>query len=206
MAEFEVAKTTGQCCVTGRTFEPGDVFYSALFETKEGFERRDYAEAVWEGPPAEAICHFKTRLLEKEARKKTFVDDDVLVNFFQRLADASDSGKLRFRFVIALILLRKRILKYEQSIRDGDREAWIVRLMKDKSTHRVVNPVLDETEVEALITEIGTILHGDFDAPTGEADEGGGEDAPGSASGASQPEHVNAAAEAVGGADEDAAH
>ncbi len=163
MADYEVTRTVGQCASTGRTFDEGESFYSALFETTEGFERRDYSEQSWDGPPEGAFCHFKTKLPTKEKARKTFVDDDVLINFFQRLEKSEDDGKLRFRFVLSLILMRKRLLKYVGTIREGGQEFWQMRLMRDKSTHKVLNPVLSETEIESLTGELGMILHGGTD-------------------------------------------
>lgn len=167
MTEYEVTRAVGRCTVTGRTFSEGELFHSALFETPDGFERRDYSTESWEGPPEGALCHFQTRLAKKEeARKKLFVDSDVLINLFLRLADIDDPLKLRFRFVLSLIMLRKRLLKYERTVREDSREFWEMRMMRDKTLHRVLNPVLDEQEIQELTGELGSILAGQLpDAP-----------------------------------------
>lgn len=160
MIDYEVSRPAGTCSVTGRAFDEGEVFFTAIFETPEGFARKDYSTDAWTGPPDGALCHFKTRMPRKAETKKTFVDDDTLINFFQRLADSEDASKLRFRFVLSLILLRKRLLKYEKTIREGGAEYWSMRLMRDKSTHRVYNPVLTDAEIEDLTGQLGSILAG----------------------------------------------
>lgn len=161
MTEYEVTRAAGRCHATDREFKEGEVFFSALFETAQGFERRDYCAEAWRGPPEGALCHFQTRLAKKEeARKKLFVDDDVLINFFLRLAEASEAIKLRFRFVLSLIMLRKRLLKYERTVRGEGQEFWEMRLMRDKTVHRVFNPSLDENEIQELTGELGNILAG----------------------------------------------
>ncbi len=165
MADYEISKTAGTCSACGRTFAEGESFYSVVYETPEGFERRDIAEDCWQGPPEDAFCHFKTRLPKKEAKKrKRFVDDNVLIEFFRRLDKTEDAQKLRFRFVLSLILLRKRILKYEGTHRDDAGEFWDMRLVREKTIHRVFNPSMDESEIESLTRELGVILEGeDFD-------------------------------------------
>ena len=160
MNEFEVARPGGRCHVSGRQLEPGEDFYTVLIETPQGFERRDYSMENWQGPPGGAFCHFKTRLPSREGPKRTFVDDDVLINFFLRLAGSEEAMKLRFRFVLSLILLRKRLLKYERTIREDEKEFWEMRLMRDKTAHRVFNPALNDTEIGELTTELGSILAG----------------------------------------------
>jgi len=174
MTEYEVTRATGQCHVTGRAFKEGETFYSALFETPQGFERRDYCSEAWQGPPAEALCHFQTRLPKKEdAKKKLFVDDDVLINFFLRMAESTEAVKLRFRFVLSLILMRKRLLKYERTLREGAGEFWEMRLIKDRTLHRVLNPSLDEAEIHELTGELSNILAGQLPDVEDEAAAGG---------------------------------
>ncbi len=160
MTEYTISRASGCCAVSGRAFEAGEEFYSVIVEAQEGLERRDYSLAAWEGPPPGALCHFKTRLPAKEEARRTFVDDEVLINFFQRLAGAEDALKQRFRFVLALILLRKRLLKYERTVREPKGEHWDMRLVRDKTLHRVFNPVMNDREIEQVSGELSAILHG----------------------------------------------
>lgn len=161
MIEYEVSRSVGACCVTGRALAEGETFYSALFEGPQGFERRDYSEDAWQGPPEGALCVFKTRMPRKaEPAKKTFVDDATLIGFFLGLADGADASRLRFRFVLSLIMLRKRLLKYERTVREGGAEHWEMRLLRDKSLHRVLNPVLTDEQIEELTGRLGAVLAG----------------------------------------------
>ena len=160
MADYELMRTEGKCSVSGRSFQEGEDFYSVVIETPTGFERRDIAEDCWDGPPAEAMCFFKTRLAKKEKPHRTFVDDEVLANFFLRLSGNEEPLKLRFRFVLSLILMRKRVLKYARTIQEDGGEYWEMRMVRDKSLHKVFNPVLNDAEIEELTGELGAILHG----------------------------------------------
>lgn len=160
MAEYEISRTTGRCSISGRPLREDEEFYTAVIEGEAGIERRDYSLEAWQGPPAEALCFFKTRLPKKDEPKRTFVSDDVLVEFFLRLANAEDAAKQRFRFVLSLILLRKRLLKYERTVRDANGESLELRLMRDKTMHLVRDPALDESEIEELTGELSAILHG----------------------------------------------
>jgi hypothetical protein len=158
MTDYEIARPVGRCSVSGREFVEGETFHTVLFETPQGYERRDISEQCWQGPPPEAVCHFKAQLPKKEKPRKTFVNDELLLDFFRRLADSEDAAKLRFRFVLSLILMRKRLLKYEQTLRQEDGEFWEMRLTRDKSTHRVFHPPLGDAEIEELTRELGALL------------------------------------------------
>jgi hypothetical protein len=80
------------------------------------------------------------------------------------LADEGEPVKVQFRFLLALILMRKRLLKYDRTVHEGDSEVWLMRLRGDERQHKVVNPQLAEDQLEAVGQQLGTILHEDVTA------------------------------------------
>ena len=61
----------------------------------------------------EMFSFWRTSVPAGTAKKKLLVDDSVLLDLFARLEDKTDKQDVQFRFVLALILMRKRILRYE---------------------------------------------------------------------------------------------
>jgi hypothetical protein len=175
MEQREVATPTGVCAATGRELAEGDEYYAVLFEEGDSFRRADYALEAWTGPPEGAYCFFRTRVPVRAPKKKSLlVDDDMLVNFFARLAEETEAVRLQFRFVLALILMRKRLLRYEQTVQDQGDEYWQMRLVRDASLHRVLNPRLTDEQIEGVSQQLGAILRGDFadhDDGTSSSDE-----------------------------------
>lgn len=160
--QWQVETSTGKCAATGRVLNEGEQFYAVLFEVGESFRRADYSLQGWQGPPEGAYCHFKTRVPVKEKRKKLLVDNEVLAEFFRRLEDETEPVRVQFRFVLALILMRKRILRYDGTTTEESREIWQMTLTRDQSTHRVVNPHLTDVEIEGVSKQLSAILHGDM--------------------------------------------
>jgi hypothetical protein len=161
MKEYNIAPRTGVCNTTQRALEEGEEFYAVLFDVPEGFERRDYCLAAWEGPPEGFFCYFKSRVPQKEEKKRRFVDTEIMVNLFQRLAESDDEVKQHFRFVLALILMRKRVLKYLRTIQENDGEFWEMRVSGEDELFLVRNPKLTDEQIEKVSRELGAILHGD---------------------------------------------
>lgn len=159
MAEYEIGRSGGHCSGCGQALAGGQEFFSAVVERPGGLERKDWCAACWTGPPADALCHFRTRLAAREPRRRTFVDDAVLLEFFGRLGESPDDPVRRdFRFVLALILMRKRLLKYERTERDGGLDYWLLRLVRDGTHYRVLDPKLDEARVQLLTGELSVVL------------------------------------------------
>jgi len=162
MGEWEINKPLGQCHGTERKIEYGEEYFAALIETEEGLQRRDFCADYWESQKPEVFCYWKTRLPEPGQKKQLFVDDQMLMAFFERLGKETDQEKINFRFVLALILMRKRILKYNETKNVNGQELWCLRIVGEKHIAEVVNPHLDEEQIEQLSSQIGEILHTDL--------------------------------------------
>jgi hypothetical protein len=162
MAEWEINKPLGQCSGTERVLEDGEEYFGALVETEQGLERRDFSVEYWEETKPEVFCFWRTRLVAPDEKKQLFVDDEMLMAFFGRLAGETDPEKVNFRFVLALVLMRKRRLKYDATKTEGGQETWRLRVTGEKDIVEVVNPHLDEEQIEQLSSQIGQILQTDL--------------------------------------------
>lgn len=82
-----------------------------------GFRRIDVSLEAWGGEhrPEGVFAHWKAVVPEPNAKKKVFVDNDVLLNLLRRLADADAPDRVAFRFVLALILMRKKMVRYDRT-------------------------------------------------------------------------------------------
>src|SRR5947209_12016136 len=143
---YEVGRPHGRCVVCGEPIAPDDKFMAALRETPAGFERIDCMLACWERFDRTGVVAFwKTTMPRAEARKKLFVDDEVLCGLFERLAETQEPSKLNFRFVLGLILMRKRLLVYETSRKTEDgKEIWSMRFRGREDKLDMLNPQLTE--------------------------------------------------------------
>jgi hypothetical protein len=162
MDEWEVSKPLGQCCGSGQKIKYGEEYFAALVETEEGLARRDFCADYWLAKKPDVFCYWKTRLPRPDEKKHIFVDDEMLMAFFERLERESEQEKINFRFVLALILMRKRRLKYDSSKTEGDKEIWRLKVAGDKEFVEVINPNLDDEQIEQLTSQIGDILQTDL--------------------------------------------
>ncbi len=158
MAEWEIRRPTGICSGSGEPIEQGNEYFAALVETAEGFERRDYCLSYWQENQPKVFYFWKTKLADPEKKKKLFIDDDMLMAFFERLENEPQPNKINFRFVLALILMRKRLLRYEQTQVEDGQDVWTMRITGSKKTAKVIDPHLNEQEIELLTENIGEIM------------------------------------------------
>lgn len=160
MAEWQVARPTGRCANCGRLLAEGEVFHAVLVERAGALERLDYDAEHWGGPPADAFCFWRSRVPERRQKQKVVMDNETLTQLFRRLHPAKSDIQKQFRFVLALWLMRKKLLRFEQTLREGGQEIWQMRLTADDSPQRVERVALEDAELERASQQLRLLLEG----------------------------------------------
>ena len=158
---IEVGRPGNRCSVCAAELLPGDKLMAALCETTDGFDRADVCPTCWPSFDRGGVMAFwQASVRQPSAKPKRFVDDEVLCELFEKLADAPEQAKVNFRFVLGLILMRKRLLAYEASREEpGGRDVWVVRRRGRADRLDLLNPHLDEQQVADVSRQMGEILN-----------------------------------------------
>jgi len=168
---FELAKPTGACAATGDEIAVGDRFIATLVERpgEDKLERLDFSIGAWESgarpaPPLSLFGSWRTEMPEPGAQKQAFIDADGMTDLFEQLGESDDPRRRAFRYLLTLIMARKRLLRIEGQ-HDG---AMLVRLKGQALPPErggdgpplieVVNPGLDDQTVALATEQLGRVL------------------------------------------------
>jgi hypothetical protein len=163
-----VGKPTFRCAATGAALPAGTACMTAVRETEQGgFERLEYGMEAWNdgARPDGLLCWWKTIMPEADARKRLVLDDEAIEEVFDRLVDDARPNRVAVRWLLAMILLRKKRLRH---LRVEDRqgvEHWLFSRRGDEEgapATEVVRPQLDDEAIAALSDELGVVVA--FDA------------------------------------------
>ena len=155
--DWKVEKRTGECASCLRGFGPGDEHYSGVFREAQEFLRRDYCEVCWDARgKGEELSFWKTRVPRPDERKVRYVDDSVMLRLFGELEGREEEKDVRFRFVLALMLARRKVFKLS-SVEEG---FVLFDQKKAGKSHRVKDPSLKEDEIDALKEEVQMLFAG----------------------------------------------
>jgi hypothetical protein len=119
--DFNIRPVAKACAKSGRPFLPGDECWSVLVEKDGQLVRQDFSAEAWSGPPAEAIGHWRCSVPDSVDKGRPKLDPDSLFDYFLQLSDSPNLLQQQYRYVLALLLLRKRRLILEEVIDVDDR-------------------------------------------------------------------------------------
>ena len=146
----------GQVCQGCRKdFGPDDFVFSAILDDGEMLVRRDVCETCWE--PGDDVFSFWRHKVAPPAEPR-LADRSALMTIFSNLARADTERKRDFRYVLALALMRRRVLKPFSTRRDDGREIWVLRHPRDDSRHDVEVRPMTEERIQSLVSEVTQVI------------------------------------------------
>ena len=165
---YPVSKATGRCAASEVVLEPGEPCVATLSEVPEhGLTRLDYSMTAWEAgtrPPG-LFSFWKTIVPDRDAKPNPLVDDNVLVMIFEQLAEDEQPRRIALRFVLALILMRKRLLRFLGRREDDGGVVWLMRpkgASPETDPVEVIDPGLGDDDVLALSEQLSEALEADL--------------------------------------------
>ena len=162
-----VSRPTGLCAVTGEEIPHATPAIATLCEREEdaGFERFDYSVAAWDQGhrPERLFSHWRYITPQEGKKPDLVIDEAVIVDLFERLEGDDRPQRIAFRYIIALVLLRKRKLKLIGREEADVGEIWLLRWSGTESeVAKVQNPGIKEDEIHGLSDQLSDLLQGDI--------------------------------------------
>ncbi len=148
--DFNVRPAAKSCASSGRVFQPGEVCWSALIEKDGNLVRCDYCAAEWHGPPPGAVGHWRTIIPLGPAAERPKFDADSLFDYFLQLSESPNVVQQQYRYVLALLLLRKRRLILEDVVQVDGRSCMRLRASGGEGPFDVPEEELTEEQIARL--------------------------------------------------------
>jgi Asp-tRNA(Asn)/Glu-tRNA(Gln) amidotransferase C subunit len=155
--EYEFQRCTRRCAATGREFAPGETFYSALFEEGAELVRKDFAAESWQGPPEGAIGWWKSQMPNPNDKRMHWAPNDVMLQFFEQLAEQPD--KQDMRYVLALLLVRRRVLREDEpELDEQGRQVLVLYCPRRDATYKVPTAIPTDARINEIQEELAKLL------------------------------------------------
>lgn len=208
---WHISRRGATCAATDRPFEDGERHASFLRVTDGALERVDLSLEAWKDERAridaqdaeEPLLFWYTRH-HVEPKKTVQLDLDSLDRLFVQLEGHGNRDVREFRYVLCLLLMRKRRVKVEKVLREDGEESFLVKRPKDDTRYTVYVYDFEPERLEDLRAQLQAVFDG-AEGPGGirlgleddelDGEESGGATDPGA--GGSAEGEVDARAEAA---------
>lgn len=156
-ADWDIKSRSHHCSKTGREFHGGEFFYTLLLRDGEGFRREDLSEEAWK-ERNENIQPFSFWRRKYEAPAPPPPDPiprDDAEGLLRCLIEENNSAHKNVRYILALMLERKRLLKPMES-RDDD--MLVYEHTVSGETFVIANPHLSFDQIPDVQREVSAML------------------------------------------------
>ncbi len=158
--DYDLKRCTRRCAATEREFTPGETFYSTLVSEGAELIRQDYCAEAWGGPPKGVVGWWKSRMPDAKSKKAKLAPNDVILQLFEQLAERPE--KLDMRYVLSLLLVRRRVVRLEEDETDEQgHEVMVVYCPRRDTTYKVQVVTPDEQRSRAIQEELSKLLFAD---------------------------------------------
>lgn len=186
MTDWTFRRRQPECQACTKRFEEGERHASALAIVGEALVREDVCSGCWLGRVGrDELFHWFTR--HREGKRGLQLDLGTLEALFVRLEGRVEPRVREMRYLLALLLLRKRRIKVDRILREAEGEAMLVHRPRRKESFRVYVFDFSPERMQALRADLVLLLEGaeptqregesSPDAARGESDRDDGESA-----------------------------
>jgi hypothetical protein len=158
--EWSMPRRGEACTGCHRPFAVGEPFVVHLYDAAAGYERREYCKHCQ--PPArpEPVAVWTTRRPAPAGKCNQSFDRATICGIFERLESAAAPAQVQLRFLLALLLWRKKVLRLERTAQADGWEVWEFVVVQTGATQRVARPDVDERQLEQLSSQLERLLAG----------------------------------------------
>ncbi len=161
---WHIARSTRACAATGAEIPPEVPYYSALLDDDEGFTRRDYSAEAWPDVDKSGFfSYWRNKGYSPRTDKRPPVDYDRLLEFFDALEGSDNPERRLLRYVLALVLVRRRRLRLDDMARTDAGDRLVVHDRRGGGkTLEILSPEASREDLEQAQEKLNQLFDADF--------------------------------------------
>lgn len=157
MIDFDVQRCTRKCHNTQRELRAGETIYSAIVRHGADVVRQDFSLEGWTGPPENSLGHWKSVVTEATTKRVQWAPNDMMLSYLEQLEQ--DPSREDVRYLLALLLVRRRITRVERTEKDETGAEFITLYCpRNEAEYRVKVAFPSGPRVLTIQQELGQLL------------------------------------------------
>ena len=160
--EWNIKSRSEVCDASGSPFSEGEVFHTALFREGEGFRRADLCEDAWKARLADpgaapVFSSWRSKFEPPAPPAPEALPRNDAEGMLRRLVESSDPSHTNTRYLLAVMLERKRILRPQSSPEPG---MLVYEHSATGETFIISDPGLSLSDLVRVQEEVSALLSG----------------------------------------------
>jgi hypothetical protein len=160
-ADWTIQGRAEKCAATGESFQDGEYFYTLLFNEGDGFRREDLSEAAWKerNENLQPFSFWRSKYEAPPPAAPETVSRQTAEDLLRRYMEQSSSQHAAARYLLAVMLERKRLLKEVEAKRSES--GALTRIYEHTKTGEVFvipDPELRLDQIAQVQAEVSSLL------------------------------------------------
>lgn len=155
--DWEIRKRSEICTQTQRPFAEGEFFFTAIYREGDAFRREDLSEEAWSARPENdaPFSFWRSKFEMPPPPPPEPLAKQDAEGILRKLIKENSEATRNARYILALMLERKRILKPMES---SDPDVLVYERVQTGESFLIPNPRLGLAQVPEVQREVSALL------------------------------------------------
>jgi hypothetical protein len=178
MIEWNIQSRAHACQACDRHFADKEAFHTLLYDEKHSYERLDVCETCWTGQFSEGgtdrkgfVSHWVGMYRVPPAALPEPIGKETAESLLRKLVAQNDPSHAGARFILAVMLERKRLLKVKAQINEGTSRVLIYEHGASGDLFQIADPNLHLDQLEEVQRDVAYLLEHGLDTDRRANDE-----------------------------------
>jgi hypothetical protein len=160
LSEWQIKSRAHACARTQAPFSEGHAIYTLLFRDDSGFRREDISEEAWHScqESVQPFSFWKSFYENPPPPPPEPLPKESVETHLRQLIQEDQPEKTNARYILALMLERKKTLKQVDVRETGDERILIYEHVKTGEVFLILDPKLRLDQLDAVQTEVYAFL------------------------------------------------
>jgi hypothetical protein len=160
LSEWEIRTRGRRCARTKEAFEDGATIFTLLFRERGGFRREDISERAWLEikDTVEPFSFWKSKFQTPPPPAPESMPKETVEELLRRLLEGDLPEHVNARYVLAIMLERKKTLKQVDTRESAEERILIYEHAKTGEVFIIVDPRLRLDQLDSVQQEVYSLM------------------------------------------------
>jgi hypothetical protein len=172
MIDWNIQSRAHACQACHKPFADKEPFHTLLFDQKQSYERLDVCESCWKAQFSQGatdrkgfISYWQSVYAVPPAAPPDAIQKETAESLLMRLIDENAPEHAAARFILAVMLERKRLLKVKAQIFENGCRIFIYEHVKSGDLFNIPDPNLQLDQLEQVQRDVAQLLEQGLNPP-----------------------------------------